>query len=337
MKKRISYIDLAKGISISIVMLFHIRGICDIEIPFSPVLFSACMLPPFFLLSGMFFKEEVSFGVFLRKKVDRLFLPFVFFYLVTAVVLPNVLHYFFDMKFETVIGWPSLWAFVWPGEYPNFPLWFLWCLFIINIIFRLLLSFSKIISETQHHIILILFCISCAVISISSKGHFQTDVANLFDALSNMPLFCLGYVIYHFDILSKIESMSTKKKLWGLFVAISISLLSCLTYDNLWTNAIMYYVYGTAGTAMVIIFSLFIVQIPLISFLGRYSIIVLVTHGLMVRAGYSIFQNLSMTIPSYISVTAFWMCMAYSYYAIVPFCKKFLPHVTAQRSLFTDY
>ena len=334
MGKRIAYIDLAKGICISIVMLFHIRGICANTMPLSPVMFSACMLPPFFLLSGVFFKEEVSYGIFLRKKVDRLLLPFLFFYLATAVVLPNVLHYIFGMRFETTTGWSSLWAFIWPGEYPNIPLWFLWCLFIVNNIFRLLLSLSKAINEKRHHIILILFCLSCAVVGISSEDHLQTDFANLFKALKNMPLFCFGYILSHFDTLSKIESMGTRRRLWVLFIAIAISLLSCLTYDNLWTNAVMYYVYGTGGAALVIILSLIIVQIPLISFLGRYSIIVLLTHGLMVRAGHTLFQHLSLFIPSYISVAAFWMCMVCSYFAIVPFCKKFLPHVTAQKSLF---
>lgn len=320
----------------SIVMLFHIRGICTDEFTLSPVLFDACMLPPFFFLSGVFFKEEASLSLFMRKKIDRLLLPFMVFYLVTAVALPNVLHYRFGMTFETVIGWPSLWAFVWPGEYPNIALWFLWCLFIITIIFRLLLSFSKAISEAQHLIVLILFCIGCAAVGILLEDHFQTDVATLFRALKNLPLFCLGYVMWQFDILSRIETMGIRRKLLGLFVAISISLLSCLTYDSLWTNAVMYYVYGIAGTALIIILSSIIVHMPLISFLGRHSIIVLLTHGLMVRAGYSFFQNLSLTIPSYISVTAFWLCMACSYYAIVPFCKKFLPHITAQRPCLTS-
>ena len=72
---------------------------------------------------------------------------------------------------------------------------------------------------------------------------------------------------------------------------------------------------------------------PMVSFLGRYSIIVLLTHGVMVRAGYPLFQSLANTIPPCISVVVFWTCMACSYFAIVPFCKKFLPHVTAQRPM----
>lgn len=332
--KRIAFIDLAKGICISIVMFFHIKGIIPNDCMLAPVAFSACMLPPFYFLSGLYFKEEVSFGVFMQKKVDKLLIPFLFFYFITAVALPNMLHSWFGMKFETVVGWPSLWAFVWPGEYPNIPIWFLWCLFIMSIIFRILLSFSKAISEKQYQIFLILLCISCAVVGILSENYFQADIANLFKALKNIPLLCLGYVMSHFDILCRIESMGIRRKLFGLFAAFSISLLSCLTYDGLWINEVIYYIVGIAGTALIIILSSIIVQLPLITFLGRYSIIVLLTHGLMVRAGYPLFQNLTITIPSYISVTAFWICMACSYYAIVPFCKRILPHATAQKPLF---
>lgn len=331
---RIAFIDLAKGICISIVMCFHIKGIIPNDCMLAPVAFSACMLPPFYFLSGLFFKEESSFGVFMQKKVERLLIPFAFFYIITAVAIPNILHFWFGMKFETVVGWPSLWAFVWPGEYPNIPIWFLWCLFIMSIIFRILLSLSKAISEKHHQIILILLCISCAVAGISSEDYFQTDIANLFDALKNMPLFCLGYVMSHYEMLCRIESMGIRRKLLGLFAALPISLLSCLAYDSLWINGIIYYIVGTAGTALIIILSSIIVQMPLISFLGRYSIIVLLTHGLMVRAGFPLFQNLAITIPSYISAAAFWVCMACSYFAIVPFCKRILPHVTAQKPLF---
>ena len=331
--QRIASIDLAKGFCISIVMCFHIKDIIPDDCMLAPVAFSACMLPPFYFLSGLCFKEETSFGMFIQKKVDRLLIPFVFFYLTTSVALPNILHFCFGVEFEAVMGWPSLWAFIWPGTYPNFPPWFLWCLLIMSTIFRALLSLAKAISPARHLVTLILLCIACAVVGISSEEYLQADIACLFKALKNMPIFCLGYAVAHFDALSWIESMGMGKKLLGLFAAFSISLLSCLTFDDLWTNVAMYYVVSTAGTALIIFLSSIIVQLPLVSFLGRYSIIVLLTHGVMVRAGYPLFQNLAHTIPPCISVAIFWTCMACSYFAIVPFCKKFLPHVTAQRPI----
>ena len=69
--QRIASIDLAKGFCISIVMCFHIKDIIPDDCMLAPVAFSACMLPPFYFLSGLCFKEEASFGMFIQKKVDK--------------------------------------------------------------------------------------------------------------------------------------------------------------------------------------------------------------------------------------------------------------------------
>ena len=328
--ERIAYIDLAKGICISIVMCFHIRGIIPDDCMLAPIAFSACMLPPFFFLSGLFFKEEATFGVFIKKKVERLLIPFTFFYLITAVALPNMLHYWLGMRFETVIGWPSLWAFVWPGEYPNIPLWFLLCLFVMSVLFRALLSFSKRKCQKYSHCCVFTLCFICAAIGIYSKQTFETDVAHIFTALENMPLFCLGYRLSQTDILPKFSSVSRYKLLIGLIGSFLLTLLSCVSCQSLIVVSITYYIYGAAGTALVLITAALIVHFPLISYLGRYSIIVLLTHGVMVRMGYPHFMTISATLGAYASVISFWTLMALSYLAIIPFCIRFLPHVTGQ-------
>jgi len=48
MRERITYIDLAKGISMGIVMLFHIRGICPDELAYRPKNISRQMWPIFY-------------------------------------------------------------------------------------------------------------------------------------------------------------------------------------------------------------------------------------------------------------------------------------------------
>lgn len=65
---RIQSFDLAKGLCISVVVLFHVRGIAAHELPFESVLFSSFMLPPFFFLAGVFFRDHIAFKVFLVKK-----------------------------------------------------------------------------------------------------------------------------------------------------------------------------------------------------------------------------------------------------------------------------
>ena len=79
MPDRIDYIDLAKGFCISIVMLFHVRGIASYDLPFGPVLFYSLMLPPFFFIAGVFYNANIGLKAFLKKKDKRIAYTFCIF------------------------------------------------------------------------------------------------------------------------------------------------------------------------------------------------------------------------------------------------------------------
>jgi len=331
---RISFIDLAKGFCISIVMLFHIRGIAPQGLLLDPVLFTACMLPPFFFLSGLFFKEE-TFSVLLRKKTSKLLIPFLAFYLVTAVALPNLLHYFYGMKFETVVGWRSLWAFIWPGKYPNIALWFLWSLFLMNLMFWGILRFAKRFFPNHHFLAISSIFLGLAIVGNYAYFQLSADIGNLFGTMRNIPFFCLGYMASQKDFIGRMESASMKNKAICLLVAFLVTLLLYLpiVHQSLSTNTIAYYVCGIAGTTLILSLSSMIVRLPLISYLGRYSIIVLLTHGLIIRISLPFVLRLSGSMNPYCLIFAFWLLMALSYLIIIPLCKRFLPYITAQKPL----
>lgn len=59
-KPRIEFIDLAKGICIILVVIFHF----DVDIP----LLRPMRMPLYFILSGLFFKDYGGFINFLTKK-----------------------------------------------------------------------------------------------------------------------------------------------------------------------------------------------------------------------------------------------------------------------------
>ena len=336
MKNRIPYVDLAKGICISIVMLFHIKNINPNTFLLSPILFSACMLPPFYFLSGYFFKEERSLRLFLYKKVNRLVVPFVFFYLTTSVLVPNLLHSMVGIQFETVTGWPSLWAFIYPGEYPNFPIWFLWCLFVMNCLFYAILSLAKLLSGRNREGAIVFLCIGCAFLGVCAEKHFGTDIANLFEALKNMPFLGLGFLSSQKNTLSILTTASPTKKVVLAIASFCFTLLSCWPADayHVWQVILMYYIPGIAGSFLILSVSALLVRLPLISYIGKYSIILVLTHGLMVRMGYHFFLNISEFVGPYISITLFWTIMALSYLVIIPFTLRYLPHVSGQVPLF---
>ena len=78
MQQRYNYIDIAKGIGILLVIALHSRFHIDWMVSFE--------MPLFFILSGCFFKYELPFKQFLKKKVNMLLIPYVFF------ELPKVLY-----------------------------------------------------------------------------------------------------------------------------------------------------------------------------------------------------------------------------------------------------
>lgn len=329
---RIQSFDLAKGLCISVVVLFHVRGIAAHELPFESVLFSSFMLPPFFFLAGVFFRDHIAFKVFLVKKINTLLIPFAFFYLTTSVLIPNILHYAFGIHFETVVGWPSLWAFVWPGEYPNIPIWFLWCLFVMEILLFMIAAFTRRFVRKYADCLMILICFTLAIVGWFLESYFSTDIACLFNALKNLPFLCLGYIANNFTMHLQ-KTVKGIRALCILVVALGVASLPLLlqSHHPVTAHFLFYYLYGIAGSFFIIMLSAFFNYLPLFNYLGRYSIIVLLTHGVFVRIGYPLFISLTPCLGEYGSVFLFWSVIVLSYLCVIPLLRRVMPHVTAQK------
>ena len=85
-------------------------------------------MPLYFFLSGLFFKPYEGYIVFLKRKVNKLLIPFLFFHIVSCFIIPLLNRASFE--------WHSLWDFLFvQSGSTNIPLWFLICLFWLNQIF----------------------------------------------------------------------------------------------------------------------------------------------------------------------------------------------------------
>ena len=90
-KQRIEYIDLAKGFCILLVVLSHILAFYRTSLPYDSVL-KCFRMPLYFFLSGVFFKQYENFLGFFKRKINKLLIPFLFFFVTLGLLLPEVLY-----------------------------------------------------------------------------------------------------------------------------------------------------------------------------------------------------------------------------------------------------
>ena len=127
-KPRIEFVDLAKGFCIILVVLFHLQLYMAYYTPFDWMARSFRM-PLYFILSGLFFKEYEGFLGFLKRKTNKLLIPFLAFYLLSNLVLPFLGSLVGLCSFD----WKMPFAFFLERSWPNVAIWFLWCLFSMNL------------------------------------------------------------------------------------------------------------------------------------------------------------------------------------------------------------
>jgi fucose 4-O-acetylase-like acetyltransferase len=93
---------------------------------------------------------------------------------------------------------------------------------------------------------------------------------------------------------------------------------------------------GVLGALMIITFSSVVKRIPFVSYLGRYSIILLLTHGLLLRLMFPVCQWVATNSTPYMAVVVTTVLTMLSYLAIIPLSCKFIPQITAQRPLLNE-
>lgn len=136
-KQRIGYMDIAKGICIMLIVLFHIwtnsGKINTIVISFH--------VPLFFFISGAFFKMYDNFGIFIKKKINTILIPYIIFYLLFRFAYSIVMLNIFGQEAPNP-NWNHLWLWF-HGEGVGGPIWFLRCLFWINLYYYAIVSVCK--------------------------------------------------------------------------------------------------------------------------------------------------------------------------------------------------
>lgn len=333
-KERIEFIDLAKGICILLVMILHL---IPTSLRISNLLNLECLrMPLYFCLAGMFFKDYGSFKNLFLKKTSNILIPFIAWYVISyAIYYIALLTIMSDIEdkyhyLDLFRGDPTY----------NRPIWFLLCLFWSSLIFDLIFRITK-----NWWIELTLICL-CALGGVVWSKSGLPNYLYFGTCLTSMPFYFLGYTLKRSLILAPND---ISKKEYAIMGACFIGFMIIACYPSL--RARYQYVtneFASEGSVLLTYFSCIMVvvavlflckkikKISYISYLGRYSIIVLVTHMLFgsvvgkTLAKINIFATHEKTLHFLVFIIVFLMM-----FVAIPIFKTYLPYITAQKDIFS--
>ncbi|MEG1904875.1 MAG: acyltransferase [Bacteroidales bacterium] len=321
---RIQFIDLAKGFCILAVLWYHVR----FDMPASTIEYTMrnVRMPLYFFLSGLFFKTYSGFSEFTLRKVNKLLVPFVFFFLISymAGVICHFLGFYEKGIIQDPFEWTIIFEMFWKERYTyNAPIWFFVSLFEVSVGSYFLIE--KLKSNYTNLIIAGFLCGSIGFglnyMGIDLPLHVDTS-------LRYMPFFMIGYVV-------KQRSPLLYPNPYDKYIPLALLALGTLTYllapAEPLDNVLFHYISGLSGILFVILLSKKLVQIPVISYIGRYSLVVLGTHTFLVGPLRYVFSRI---IPNQeMMFVATWIAIIAISMGIIPILIKLFPTFLAQKDL----
>lgn len=317
--KRIEFIDLAKGVCIILVVLSH----CHVNIPF----LNYIRMPLYYLLSGLFFKQYEGFIGFTLRKVNKILIPFLFFYTVSFLLYKVICIYAPGIKINSAVEQFYYFDPLYSRLCFNNPLWFLISLFTVNIIFYVLQ-----ISKWRNWIVGV-FAILCVVTSPLLETLEMKLPLYLYKTIHFFPFFYFGYLLKRSNLLIESTTFGFKKEIsLTLLLTVLFFVLAIIDIPSVWANNIKFYIVAAIGVLVLLLILKRIKYLPIVSYFGRYSIIILCTS-------YLVYSPLQVVLHKLIKISeasgnwiVFFVTLAVEYVVILG-CLKWLPYVTAQKDI----
>ena len=321
-KKRIEFIDLAKGICILLIIVGH----SGVEVDYPGL--SAMRTPLYLTLSGLFFKDYGGFTNILIRKTNKILIPFLFFYIASYL-----LFYLFNALFPGLIVSDAKGIFdvFTQIQYFNGPLWFLLAIFLDNLLFAAIHLNIK--NEWLRAAAVLL--IGCCGLFLYYNGILLPCCVDA--AFVCLPFFYFGYLLKRSDIL-----LPGRYDRYNLLFA--FALFAVAYFIDRYSHPILFFHdREISGNMLAVIFlpltsvvALLMLckavkRLPVISYFGRYSIIPLCIHHLIYRpvllvvAQFIPIDNGGAYIVAAVTVVICFVC--------IPLFIKYLPYVTAQKDI----
>lgn len=275
--KRIDYVDLTKGICIILVVMGHIGGSFD-QLDQRSML-SCFRMPLYFFISGIFFKSYEGLSDFLLRKINKLIIPFIFFY-VSAFLLKYIAWKIAPATFYQPVSWNEL-LLIFQGHALikcNPAIWFLIALFNCNIIFYLIHFLRNKHLSAMFALIVLTGCIGFYLGKAQIVLPLYIDVA-----MTALPFYAAGFWIRRYNFF--LYPNHRFDNFIPLFVLVSLVIMYFtattpgMRTNNYPGNIFQTYIAAFAGIFMILLICKKIKRINFISYIGRYSIITFCIHA----------------------------------------------------------
>lgn len=281
MKQRIEYIDLAKGFCILLVILHHIEG------PFEQTeanrLLMSFRMPLYYFLSGFFFSRYAGLVNFTLKKINKLLVPCFFFLFITYLFYAGT--WLINGQYDSIFQIPKnlLLSLSKDSIYLNTPLWFFVSLFEVSVIFYIISIISEQLSMKigGKKTLMAIICFSFGILGYE-MGTYKIGLPFWLDtSLTSIPFYYIGYFLNQETNL--LSSNKIDKYVPVVLVALGLVVYLLADFSNNRTNVyhgnlISYYSSALSGTFFVLLIAKLIKKLPVVSFIGKYSAIVLGTQ-----------------------------------------------------------
>lgn len=210
-KKRIEWIDMAKGYGMILVVVAHLTIGNNINI-----WINSFHMPLFFMLSGYVFSDKNNFPTFLKKKCKSLLLPYLC--LGIPVVIFDCVYYSIHHTFTLEYWLTAFWKYI--VQIRQYTLWFLAVLFFLNIIFY---CAKKILKK---NLLLAVFSIASFILGLIYYKLGGPNLPwNIDAAFMALPFFFIGY-FYKCNHEKIDKFLNTRKRL--IFLSVPCLIINCV-------------------------------------------------------------------------------------------------------------
>ncbi|WP_284641729.1 acyltransferase family protein [Paenibacillus silviterrae] len=293
---RIPWVDQAKGWGIILVIIAHTQ----LDQGWVGKYINSFHMPLFFLLSGYLFSLDkyTGFGAFVRKKTQTLLIPYF------GLAALSYLYFLFRFQFgdpdyykDLDITRQLLGVFYSAGTREwmdfNLPLWFLTCLFVVELLFYSLRRFVKKTPHLAITLLLLSFIGYADGLWNPVKLPWGMDVA-----VTAVVFYGLGYLLK--NGITALVGMPVYARLIiaAVMIGVNVTFIQMRVNLNMKVHGdyLNFYVCAIAGmTACLLLSSIF--RSSAVAFLGRNALVLLAVHMPLLNIASKINTRLGLLAP----------------------------------------